>query len=115
MINLEPPRINTSERRNEAQEVDRIEVFEIDGRKYTMPAKLSPAAGMRYLRNLRDRGRDYAEAQLLTEALGSEAVDALAECDEITHDEMATILAIVMRIALGAADPGKGSRKKGRR
>lgn len=105
---FKPVRITTGRDTEEpAEETKRVEVFSIDDRAFTVPVELPPATGLRYLRNVRDQGRDFAVAELLTEAMGEEAFEALAECDDVGRDEMGIIVDIVMSIAMGAVDPGK--------
>lgn len=101
------PRISTSKPEG-AEEVKRIPLFHIDDETWTVPVRLSPAVGLRYLRTVRERGVDAAAAELLTEAIGADAFDALAECDEMDQDAMDSIIGMVMGIALGSVDPGKG-------
>lgn len=101
-----PVRISTSE---PTEAVKQIPLFYIDDQEYTVPAKLPPALGLRYLRDVRDRGSDYATAELLIAALGEEGFDALSECDAIDADQMDSIIEGVIGIAMGAVDPGKGS------
>lgn len=102
------PRISTKKPEGERPEpVKRVDLFSIDDETWTVPVKLPPAVGLRYLRTVRDRGADAAAAELLTEAVGADAFDALAECDEMNEDDMSAIIDIVMRISLGSVDPGK--------
>lgn len=106
----EPVRISTKPAEGEESkpEPKRIPLFYIDGVEYSVPEALPPAIGLRYLRDVRDGGNvDFAVAQLLTEAMGEDAFDALADCDQVGHAEMVRITDRVMEIALGATETGK--------
>lgn len=111
--NYQPPRIYTKQDDDQVEtaEVEQIPVFYIDDREYTVPADLPPAVGLRYLRNVRYLGPDAAMYDLLVEALteGEAAYNALADCDEIDREQMGQIMTMVMGVALGSVDPGKGS------
>lgn len=103
----EPVQISTK-RSPDEPEPERLVLFYIDGEAYSVPTQLPPAIGLRYLRDIREGGNtDYAMAGLLTEAMGEQAFDALADCDQVDGDAMARIVDKVMEIALGAAGQGK--------
>lgn len=99
----EPVRISTKDK---VEEIERVPLFYIDDDEYTIPKKFAPNVGIQYLRDLNEDGRDFAVARLMKAALGSEAFDALADCESITKEQMEKINGMIIELALGAVDEG---------
>lgn len=78
-----------------------IDLFELDGRMYQIPAKPGAALVIRFLREYRNKriGPDLATENLLISLIGQEAWDALAESPEVTAEDVADVLTIVATIA----------------
>lgn len=84
--------------------IERTPLFYIDGVEYSIPTRVPPAIFLNYLRRLRDGvDSDVAQAHLIDEVLGSDAMDALAACPSVGPDDFKTIMAVVNEIAAGAS------------
>lgn len=83
---------------------DRVTLFKIDGREYSVPASPRAVIGIRYLRNLRRQGQDHATAALLEELLGVDGLDALCDYDDLTQDQFKSIMAGAQKLVMGALE-----------
>ncbi len=79
-----------------------IELFSIDGRKYYMPRYVSPATTFAYLRDVRRSGTEYALGGLLEKLLGADGLDALANYDAMTAEQMKQLMDAVGSHVMGA-------------
>lgn len=102
----------------ETTEPDRIPIFSIDGKQYTMPAVVKPYVGIRYLWMLRQDGAEFAAAWLLEQVLGVEGFKALANYEQLTDAQYNQIASIIRDHTMGTLegsgkDPssGNGQRK----
>jgi hypothetical protein len=104
--NYDPPKISTAKKRTDSAQ--RVPLFYIDGKEYSVPVNLPPALGLRYMRRVRD-GASHVEAAmfLFMEAIGEDALNALCECEEVDRNAMEKIVERVLEIALGGAPQGK--------
>jgi hypothetical protein len=93
----EPVKISTAEVLDEEREP----LFFIDEVEYTIPKVIRASILMRYLQDTYDRGQEYALAAGMREVLGAEAMEALADCDQVTDEQMNQIMGIVERKLLG--------------
>lgn len=92
----------------------KVKLFSIDGKDYFIPKEPGPNVSVRYLRDVRKHGQDYAVAGLMEAMLGEDGVDALAEYEELTEEDLDHIMEAVKRHALGRGTK-KGPAGKGRR
>jgi hypothetical protein len=106
----EPVKISTADVVDEEREP----LFYIDEVEYTIPKLIRPNIAMRYLQDTIDRGHDYALAAGMREVLGAEAMEALAETDAVTDEQMDQIMAIVERKLLGQMKRSLGKSRGGR-
>lgn len=106
----EPVKISTADVVDEEREP----LFYIDEVEYTIPKLIRPNILMRYLQDTIDRGHDYALAAGMREVLGAEAMEALAETDAVTDEQMDQIMAIVERKLLGQMKRSLGKSRGGR-
>lgn len=90
---------------NKSGSEERIHIFTIDDVEYTMPAKVRPTVGLKYMRDLQ-RGVDaqVANANLLEAVLGTETYEALVDYDDLTEEEFNSIMEIVQLKALGGSE-----------
>lgn len=80
-----------------------LDLFEIDGVMYRVPAKPSPALMLTFFREARNKkvGKDAAVENLLLGMIGEDGMAALMASPEVTDEDMADILTIVSHIAFG--------------
>jgi hypothetical protein len=88
-------------------DVERVPVFSIDGKAYTMPAEVKPHVGLRYLWMLKQDGADYAGAWLMEQVLGADGFKALAEYEPLTKQQFEDIQVIIRNHTLGSVE-GEG-------
>lgn len=81
-----------------------VTIFEIDDVEYQIPAKPSPAVLIKFMREARSKkiGRAQAAENLLVTLLGQDALDALAESQDVTEEDVADVFTIVGHIGFGA-------------
>jgi hypothetical protein len=96
-------------------EVELVTLFVIDDVPYQIPKRLRPAAAITYLRDVREKGPEVALADALAEVLGEDAMDALADCDAITDEQMGQIMGAVQRLLTGAMERASGKSRAARR
>lgn len=89
-----------------APEVERIVVFTLDDVDYSMPNKPRPNVGIEYLRRARENA-ETAALYLLEEALGADAVAALAGHEDLTDADFKAVMATVQRVMLGGLEGPK--------
>ena len=91
---------------------ERIELFSINGKAYHVPKRPGPNVALGYLRDIRRYGQEVAIAGLLEAMLGREGMDALADYDDLTENELDAVMRAVEQHVLG---PLKGGGKPGKR
>lgn len=89
----------------EKAEVERVELFSIDGKVYTVPRELSPTVGLRYTNIARKQGQEMAADYLLETMLGEEAYSALLEFDGFNTEILELVIEACSNIALAASRP----------
>jgi hypothetical protein len=103
----------------EHAEKDRIPLFELDDKEYSMPGEVKPYVAIRYLWMIRQDGPEYAAAWLMEEMMGTEGFEALAGYEDLKRQDFKAIMNRIREHAMGLIedDEGKanGSGKKGRR
>lgn len=93
---------------------DRIKLFEVNGRQYTVPRVVDKRVVFRYLRSLhRDEG-EKALADMMYEVLGSAVIDTLAE-EELDDDQFDAVMRAVRKHVMGATERTLGNSQSGRR
>lgn len=88
--------------------VERVPVFELDGRGYTIEKLPRLDIALSYLRIARKHGDNAAIAYLLEESLGESAFEALSTHKGLKPEEFSQIYAIVQRHVLGGLEAPKG-------
>lgn len=89
---------------------DRIELFAINGKSYSIPKRPGPNVTIRYLRDVRRHGKEHAIAGLMEAMLGTEGMDALADYEDLTDEEMDSVMDAVQRHVLGPLEKKTGKR-----
>lgn len=79
---------------------DRVPLFSIDGKEYTVPRKPGFKVVMRYLNVARKSGNDLYAAQALCEdMLGSEAWEEFLAWDDLEDDVMSAVIEKCVNLA----------------
>lgn len=110
-MSFEPVKISTAD----VVEEERETLFWIDEDEYTIPKTIRPNIVMRYLQDTYDRGQEYALAAAMREVLGADAMEALAETDAVTDEQMRQVMDIVERKLMGQMKKSLGNSRTGRR
>lgn len=79
-----------------------VELFTLNGRTYSMSADLRPAITLRFFREVRTIGYEAAWVKLMSSAIPQDAMDALAESEDVEPEDIAKVMAIVTDTALGS-------------
>jgi hypothetical protein len=93
---------------------EREPLFYIDETEYTIPKELRANVVARYLQDTLDHGQEHAIAAAMREVLGEEAMEALAESEAVTSEDMAQIMGIVERKLTGQMKKSLGNSRRGR-
>jgi hypothetical protein len=98
--------INLVERsEDELAGVERVVIFRINGKPYTIPNETRPNVAMGYLYLTKTRGVAYAEGWLAEELLGAEGYEALINFKDLKQDQSNEIFKRARDIAFGRYDP----------
>lgn len=81
--------------------VETVELFELNGTSYHVPAVARPNVSIKYLKLLRSEGDAQAASYLLSALLSPEGLDALAEYDDLTDDQYRAIMKAARAIVMG--------------
>jgi len=109
---MEPIKINTKDR----PEPKKVTVFEIDDVEYKIVDPVPASYAIKLMR-LVNSGLDELAAitACIDELMGPEALDALAECDAVSEEEMNAIWDYLRTQVLGAINGVTGKSKSGRK
>ncbi|AMW13313.1 hypothetical protein A4E84_29755 [Streptomyces qaidamensis] len=111
----EPEIIEISTGQRQAEEIERIPVFSIDGTVYTIPKIIPRWMTMRVLKEARAHGQEVASQMGIELILGEEALEALNACNEqgeVSDEQYDAILDKIQKRAFGqAAQQGKASKR----
>lgn len=83
---------------------ERVPLFSIDGRVYSIPRMVPQGISLEYLRIVRQFGENAAAGRLLERLLGEEAYTALEECPSLDDEKMQKIMDMAQKITFGAAE-----------
>lgn len=90
-------------RRDDAEQ-EKVDLFTIDGQTYSIPAKPRANIALKYLRNVRVEGQDFAAGVMLEDLLGEEGYTALMEYDDLTMEDLNAIMMAAQKVLLGAIE-----------
>jgi hypothetical protein len=93
-----------------AGEGDRVVLFSINGIDYHIPKRPGPNVALRYLRDTRRHGREYALAGMMEAMVGRAGMDALADYEDLTDEELDSVMQAVHRHVLGPLERGKSGK-----
>jgi hypothetical protein len=82
----------------------KVHLFDLGGKRYYMDEFVKPNITFAYLRDVRKRGSDVAIANLIYETMGEEAMDALADADDMSREDAKALMAIVQKHAVGQVE-----------
>jgi hypothetical protein len=85
-----------------------VELFSIDGKSYSIPAKPKFNIVLRYMKVVREEGSQAAEAYLLEELLGEEGFEALCSYEDLTAEQFEAVKKVATKVVLGDQETGKG-------
>lgn len=89
---------------------DRLVLFELNGREYTVPKRIGPNVALGYMRDIRRHGKEHAIAGIMEALLGREALDALADYEDLSEEELEQVMAAVQHHVLGPLEKRSGKR-----
>jgi hypothetical protein len=101
-LGFEPPRLTTSD-----QPADRVVLFYIDDRPYSIELKPGVNVGLKYLHLVRTVGENQAMGYLLEKLLGAEGYEALMNYDDLTPEQFEKVCDVASKLTLGALEPPK--------
>lgn len=87
---------------------ERIPVFAIDDTVYTMPAKVPGGLSLQLVEMMTEIGELAAVIWVFRKLLGDEAYEALRDSEDVSQEQMETIINTVSDRVLGGLE-GKGS------
>lgn len=102
------------ERRGAEESVEMIDLFELDDVMYRIPEQPKINMVLRYLNMSRTQGQDNALGWLLEQMVGIEAYEALMGFDDLTTEQLKTIMMVVQEVAMGALETPTPPSAKGR-
>ena len=68
---------------------------------YYMPEQVPPNIAFKFMRDRRREDVVYAVAGLIENAIGPDALDALAEADDMSAEDMRTLMKIIQEKVMG--------------
>lgn len=84
--------------------VEEVELFELDGRSYTIPNKPRINLGLKVMRVVAKEGEAAGNAYMLEQLLGAENYDALLEFDDLTTEQFTQIVELASEIVFGGLE-----------
>lgn len=76
-------------------------LFSLGDQHFFMPDEIPPNIAFKFLRDRRREDQPYAVAGLLEALLGAKALDALAEADDMSKEDMKTLMKIIQDKVMG--------------
>jgi hypothetical protein len=107
---FEPVKISTAD----VLEEERETLFCIDVDEYTIPKRIRPNMVILYLQDTYEKGQEFALAAAMPEVLGADAMEALADCDAVTDEQMQQVMDIVERKLMAQMKKSLGNSRRGR-
>ncbi|MGY6019596.1 hypothetical protein [Streptomyces spinosirectus] len=89
---------------SEIPEEERVPLFAIDGKVYTVPKFVPQGIALEFLRLNRQHGEQTAAVRLLERMLGPEAYEALEQCPTLDDVKMQKIIDMSQKLAFGKAE-----------
>lgn len=92
----------------EIPEEDRVPLFTIDGKVYTVPKFVPQGVSLEFVRLNRTEGEAVASVRLLERMLGPESYEALEQCPALDDKQMQKIIDMAQKLAFGKAEIKEG-------
>lgn len=106
---FEPLRFTTAE----AEPEERVTIAYVDDYPITMPRVMPPNIALKIMRTSRKRGDEVAMAEMLEEVIGDDAYQRLADYRGLTDQNLADLMTVVQKVAMGALEVPKASSGNG--
>lgn len=88
---------------------ERVTLFTIDDKAYTVPAKPGANVTLKFLDELRRTGNEmFAALSLMQSMLGKEAYEEFLDWDDMSDDVMTEVLEQVVQLALAKVEDSSG-------
>jgi hypothetical protein len=91
--------------RDPADAGERVDLFSIGDETYTMLAHPPGNLPLKYMEIVATKGVDIAVQHVMSVVLGEETWQAAVDCEDITKEQLAQLMDIVLKHGLGG-DPG---------
>lgn len=76
-------------------------LFSLGDKHYYMPDQIPPNIAFKFLRDRRREDQIFAVAGLIENLLGAKALDALADADDMSAEDMKTLMKIINDKVMG--------------
>lgn len=90
------------------EDEERVVLFKLDGEEYTIPRKPKTNVALRYLKMARTGNADAAAGWLLEELLGEEGFEALMNFDDLTQEQLRSVMTLAAEVTMGDRQVPKG-------
>lgn len=90
------------------EDVQMIELFKLDGKSYEIPNEPRFNMQLQYMQRLRDDSEMLAGAWMLTELVGKEAFDALANYKKLTKPQFDQVILAARKVVFGELEEDSG-------
>ena len=97
----------------DAEDMEMVPIFSIDGVVYSIPNKERPAVSYQYLLYIREKGLGWAESWLAEELLGKDGYQALLDYKGFSHELFDQITTAARDIVFGNRRPKVTSQSNG--
>jgi hypothetical protein len=87
---------------------ERVVLFEINDRQYSIPTKVATNKALRYLHIGRTQGQEAQIDFMLGVLLGEEGYEALMGFDDLTEDNLMDVVKACQKVMTGAVEVPKG-------
>lgn len=91
------------------EEVEKLELFSIDGKSYYIDNKPRLNVALKTLKLIRKDGEEAAIAYMMEAAIGEEAFDALTEYDDLDIETFQAIVQAAQKVVFGGLEAPKGN------
>lgn len=93
---------------NNATNNETVDLFELEGKVYTIPAKPRASLVLRYMKSVREHGEEYASSEMLEGLLGKDNYAVLESCEHLTIGDFQAIMEEAQRVVMGNVEAATG-------
>lgn len=83
-------------------------LFDLAGKRFYIDSVIAPNVAFKYLRDVRRNGSEAALANVIVTAIGEEALDALADADDMSPEEARSLMGIIRKHVMGELEKHLG-------